>query len=102
MRGLSFFVVGQVFHLDWTEHVHVVHLSELLGHSCFALFFELFNTWVHRVMHESNSKRKLLPILLGKGFVLLRSSAEKKTHPSRIRALHAPPLFSCLAAINRL
>ena len=67
MIGLSFFVVGQGFHLDWTEHVHVVHLSELLGHSRFALFFKLLKTRVHRVMYESNSECELLPVLLGNG-----------------------------------
>jgi len=40
-RAFFFFSVAQRFHLDWTEHAHVLHLSELLGHSCFALCFKL-------------------------------------------------------------
>ena len=40
-EGFLFLVIGQGFHLNWTKHVHVVHLSELFCHSCFALRFKL-------------------------------------------------------------
>jgi hypothetical protein len=59
-----------------------VHLSELFGHSCYALQFKLFNTRVHRVVYERDPECELLPVLLRMGFVLLRSSDEKKTYPS--------------------
>jgi hypothetical protein len=66
-RVFFFFVVGQGFHLNRAKHVHAVYLSELLGHSCFALFFKLLNTGVHRVMHKSNPECELLPVLIGNG-----------------------------------
>ena len=64
-EGFLLFVVGQGFHLNRTKHVHVVHLSELFGHSCFVLHLKLFNTRIHQVMYEGNPKCELLPVLLG-------------------------------------
>ena len=41
-EGFLPLVVSQGLHLDWAEYAHVVHLNELLGHSCFALCLNFF------------------------------------------------------------
>ena len=53
-------------------------------------------------MYERDPKCELLPVLLRNGLCLLRSSEEKKTHLSRMRARRCSPFQACLAAINRI